>query len=184
MSKKEAPKRPGVGIGVFVVSPDHPGCVLLGKRKGSDGSGTWALPGGHLERFESWESCATREVLEETHLAITNVQFVHALNAIEEKEDYHYVVLFMRGEAVSACDFLLPPFFFHWPSPFFLRRRLASPWLRIQSRKNVKAGSGCLGRRRRTSPSRHPCSRVWKSSVAHPSRHFHCKPYQHLSKKM
>ncbi|PWZ00084.1 hypothetical protein BCV70DRAFT_104793 [Testicularia cyperi] len=59
---------PRVGVGVFVLN--ERGHVLVGKRTGSHGSGTLALPGGHLELHESFAECATREVLEETGLLL------------------------------------------------------------------------------------------------------------------
>jgi 8-oxo-dGTP diphosphatase len=56
-----------IGVGVIVL---RGGRVLLGLRRGSRGSGTWALPGGHLEPGESVEQCAVREAREETGLEI------------------------------------------------------------------------------------------------------------------
>lgn len=41
----------GVGVGVFILNPKHPGKIVIGERKGSHGSGQWALPGGHLVRI-------------------------------------------------------------------------------------------------------------------------------------
>ena len=63
--------RPIVGVGVIVL---RNGLVLLGERIGSHGSGTWALPGGHLEFGETVEQCAAREVLEETGLKLQEVR--------------------------------------------------------------------------------------------------------------
>ena len=97
--------RPKVGIGVCVLSPDHPGCVLLGQRlaKTAAGVGTWALPGGHLEHGESWAACAEREVLEETGLNIKNVRVGTIMNVVDAPTNYHYVVMFMVGDAAAGA---------------------------------------------------------------------------------
>lgn len=100
---------PKVGIGVFITSPT--GQIILGKRKGSVGSGrlpfsphltdrltdkgTWAVPGGHLEDGESFETCAAREVHEETGLNVSGMRFLTATNSIMVEEGKHYVTVFM-----------------------------------------------------------------------------------------
>ncbi|KAL2011337.1 hypothetical protein VTN00DRAFT_4055 [Thermoascus crustaceus] len=87
------PERPGVGVAVFVFNKE--GKFILGKRKGSHGAGTWAFPGGHIERNESFEDCAAREVLEETGLTVNNFHFLTATNDIMEADDRHYVTIFV-----------------------------------------------------------------------------------------
>jgi 8-oxo-dGTP diphosphatase len=81
---------------------------LLGKRLGSHGHGTYALPGGHLEFGETFEECALREVKEETDLDIERVEFLTSTNDIMEDEGgvgdgkeaskrKHYVTIFMTA---------------------------------------------------------------------------------------
>lgn len=89
-------ERPKVGVSVII---KRDGKVLIGKRKASHGTGTWAFPGGHLEYGESWEDCAKREVAEEVGIAIRNVQFAAVTNDIFQKEEKHYITIFV------TCDY-------------------------------------------------------------------------------
>ncbi|XP_067667660.1 uncharacterized protein [Haliotis asinina] len=100
---EETHERPKVGVGVFVTSDNHPGCVLLGIRQGSTGEGTYAVPGGHLEFGESWEECGAREVLEETGLSLKGVRYCTVVNGVKREENYHYITLFVRGEVDLSC---------------------------------------------------------------------------------
>ncbi len=88
---------PQVGIGVLVI---RNGRVLLGRRAGSHGAGTWALPGGHLEFGETPEQCAGRELTEETGLTLIGATRGPFTNSIFTDEAKHYVTLFILG----TCD--------------------------------------------------------------------------------
>jgi 8-oxo-dGTP diphosphatase len=63
-----------------------------------------ALPGGHLEMYESWVECAIRETLEETGLHIGNLRFGHVTNDIMKESGKHYVTIFMMGEVITVED--------------------------------------------------------------------------------
>jgi 8-oxo-dGTP diphosphatase len=91
-----------VGVSAFVLEslrePAQNPRFLVGKRKGSHGAGTYALPSGHLEFGETFEQCVAREVLEETGLKVVNIRFLTATNDIMPKDGRHYVTVFM------VCD--------------------------------------------------------------------------------
>jgi 8-oxo-dGTP diphosphatase len=60
-------------------------------------TGTCARPGGHPNFGQSFETCARREVLEETglHVKADNVRFLTATNDVMASELKHYVAIFM-----------------------------------------------------------------------------------------
>lgn len=91
--------RPSIGVAVLIIKEKK---ILLGKRKGSIGSGTWAAPGGHLEYNESFEDCARREVFEETGLTLGKVSFLTATNNIYTDINKHDVTIYMNGEYIDG----------------------------------------------------------------------------------
>lgn len=95
-----------VGVGVVI---RRDGKVLLGKRKGSHGESTWGLPGGHLEPGETVESCAQRETAEETDLQIGHTINIGFTNDIFEKEQKHYVTLFVEASDPAGSPKIMEP---------------------------------------------------------------------------
>ncbi len=81
-----------VGVAAVIL---REGRVLLGERIGSHGAYTWATPGGHLEWGESIEECAKRETLEETGLVVSAFEKLSFTNDIFDKENKHYITLFV-----------------------------------------------------------------------------------------
>nr|WP_253308605.1 NUDIX hydrolase [Rickettsia endosymbiont of Ceutorhynchus assimilis] len=90
---------PRVGIGIIVFNSKNE--ILLGKRINSHGESSYAPAGGHLEFGETFEQCAIREVLEETNLIIENPEFIAVTNDIFEKEQKHYVSIFLKAHCLN-----------------------------------------------------------------------------------
>ena len=59
-----------------------------------------------MEYFETFESCAAREVAEETNLSIEPHAFhiLHAQNSIMQADNVHYVTIFMRTNIDDATN--------------------------------------------------------------------------------
>jgi 8-oxo-dGTP diphosphatase len=91
--------RPKVGTGI-IIRKDRK--ILLGKRKGAHGIGTWSFPGGHLEFFETLEDCAKRETEEETGLKVNGVRFLTITNDFFKQENKHYITIFMSADYIDG----------------------------------------------------------------------------------
>lgn len=95
----------GVGIGIGVACVDGQGRILVGRRLGSHGAGTFALPGGHLELNETWEECARREVFEETGLTLAPGAMPHVFTSNSRMpDDKHYVTLVLLGRVPEGAE--------------------------------------------------------------------------------
>lgn len=99
-------KRPGVGVGVLVTNE---GKVLIQRRVGAHGEGTWSLPGGHMEFGESPEETAAREAKEEVNVDISNARVVGVTNDVMHDDEKHYVTIFVEAEYAGGEVKILEP---------------------------------------------------------------------------
>ncbi len=88
--------QPLIGVGVIILRHNK---ILLGRRQGSHGAGSWSAPGGHLEFGETPEECARREVLEESGLHLENIRRGPWANVMFQEAQKHYITLFMLATA-------------------------------------------------------------------------------------
>lgn len=119
-------QKPQVGTAIIIMKYDK---VLLMKRKGPHGAGTWSPPGGHLDFGETPEACAAREAKEEVGLEVRDLQFRGVTNDVFEESDRHYITLWLEagsfsGEAVIVSEQEVEEIgWFSWealPQPLFL----------------------------------------------------------------
>src|SRR5260370_7785391 len=88
------PQRPILGVGAIIIESDR---VLLVERGREPLKGYWSLPGGVLEVGEKLADGLSREVMEETGLAIEPLSVVEIFERIMRDAagvaEYHYVLI-------------------------------------------------------------------------------------------
>jgi 8-oxo-dGTP diphosphatase len=119
-------KYPKIGVAAIITSRDK---VLLIRRKGPHGTGTWSTPGGHLEFAEDPQQCAIRETREEVGLQLGRVDFLAITNDIFTGSGKHYITIWMEAAGfsgvptIAAASEVADIGWFEWdalPSPLFL----------------------------------------------------------------
>jgi 8-oxo-dGTP diphosphatase len=81
---------PFVGVSAIVI---RDGAVLMGRRRGAHGAGTWAFPGGKPDPGEHPRDTVRRELLEETGLIARSVKPLAWTSDIIADSAQHYITL-------------------------------------------------------------------------------------------
>jgi ADP-ribose pyrophosphatase YjhB (NUDIX family) len=108
--KRDYPERPIVGILAMVRRDDR---FLLVRRGRMPNKGMWGFPGGVQELGETVIEAASRELAEETGVAVADPAIFTALDAIDRDGDgavrYHYTLVvvcfsWQAGEGTAGDD--------------------------------------------------------------------------------
>jgi ADP-ribose pyrophosphatase YjhB (NUDIX family) len=82
--------------------------VLLGKRGGSPGKGTWSLPSGYVDYEEDFLTAGIRETKEETGLDVEVCSIINVVSSFVSPR-FHFLGLYLvaqvlGGELVAGDD--------------------------------------------------------------------------------
>ena len=86
-------------VGILVV---RNGLILLGRRKGSHGAGTWSAPGGRMEYGETIEETARRELREETALELNAASIGPWTNDVFHDVQEHYLTFIVVARETTG----------------------------------------------------------------------------------
>jgi ADP-ribose pyrophosphatase YjhB (NUDIX family) len=82
---------PVVVVGAVALVEDR---LLLVRRSTSPAAGTWSIPGGRVERFETLHEAVVRETSEETGLRVVVHEFLGWVERMgDEVEGHHFLML-------------------------------------------------------------------------------------------
>lgn len=119
-----------VGVGIIVFN--QAGEILLGLRRGEHESTLWGLPGGKLNFGETVFACARREVLEETGLAISDLELVSLSDDLPGPQaPHHFVTIGVQAKTTGEPNLCEPQKCSEWrwfslkdlPDPLFAPSR-------------------------------------------------------------
>ena len=93
------PTIPTTRVSAIVISEEDK-ILLVKHRKGN--KMYWVLPGGRLEYGESFETCAIRELKEETGLVIVVDKFLYLSEAIAPDKSRHIINVYVSGHVTGG----------------------------------------------------------------------------------
>jgi 8-oxo-dGTP diphosphatase len=91
-------RNPFPTVSILVVQEER---VLLGKRSGSPGAGTWAIPSGYIEYGDDFIAAAVREAKEETGLDVEIRSVVNVVSSFVSPR-FHFLGIYVLAAAVGG----------------------------------------------------------------------------------
>jgi 8-oxo-dGTP diphosphatase len=106
-------------VAIRAITQDTQGRILLLKRANSEyGEGQWCLPGGKLDYNDTPEHTVEKELLEETGLAVADVNFLFYQNSLPvAPEKMHCVNLYFTCSCSGTVTLNEESSEFVWVTP-------------------------------------------------------------------